>query len=63
MMQALMFVITFMNYAVLHASRSVWSAASKDFTKIYPDAIDKDKIAYMNTCFLFSYGVGGFFSG
>ena len=58
-----MFTITFMNYAVLHASRSVWSAATKDLTNIYPDAINNDIIANMNTCFLLSYGFGGFFSG
>jgi sugar phosphate permease len=58
-----MFGITFMNYAVLHASRSVWSAATKDLTLIYPEAINNDIIANMNTCFLISYGVGGFFSG
>jgi sugar phosphate permease len=52
-----------MNYAVLHASRSVWSAATKDLTLIYPEAINNDIIANMNTCFLISYGVGGFFSG
>jgi len=56
-----MFLITFMNYAVLHASRSVWSAATKDFKTIYDFSVPQ--IAYMNSCFLGAYAVGGIFTG
>jgi len=50
-----------MNYAVLHSTRSVWSSATKGFTTLYP--ISADQIANMNSCFLVSYGVCGFFTG
>ena len=58
-----MFIFTFFNYSMMHASRSVWSAASKDLKIIYPDAINDDIIALLNTFFLISYGIGGLFSG
>ena len=32
-LQLLMFGITFMNYAALHATRSIWSSATKDFIR------------------------------
>ena len=63
LLQLLMFVITFCNYAVLHATRSVWSAASKNLTVVYDGNITQDQIAGMNTAFLTCYGLGGFFTG
>lgn len=56
-----MFVITYFNYAMLHASRSVWSAGTKDFKTLYK--FEDYTIAGINTVFLASYGVCGFFSG
>ena len=63
LLQVLMFAITFCNYAVLHATRSVWSAASKDLTVVYEGEITQDQIAGLNTAFLACYGLGGFFTG
>lgn len=61
--QALMFALTFMNYAVLHATRSVWSAATKDIKDLYKGQISEDDIAGVNSAFLACYGIGGFFTG
>lgn len=58
-----MFAITFLNYAVLHATRSVWSAATKTIEIVYDGEITQDDIAGMNTAFLACYGIGGFFTG
>ena len=57
----MMFGLTFMNYAVLHCARVIWSAATKDFKDLY-NFKDSD-IAAMNTCFLLSYSIGGIFLG
>ena len=59
--QILMFLITFFNESMLHATRSIWSAGTKDFQKLY--GFSKTTIAAMNTTFLAFYGVGSFFSG
>ena len=56
-MQAFMFGLTFTNYAVLHVTRSVWSAATKDMELLYGFSVEQ--VAYMNMCFLLSYSVGG----
>jgi sugar phosphate permease len=58
-----MFGLTFLNYAVLHATRSVWSAATKDFLDIYSEAFSKEDIADINMTFLACYGLGSFFCG
>lgn len=46
---------------MLHATRSVWSAGTKDFKTLYD--FEDYLIAAMNTCFLGFYGIGGFFTG
>ena len=57
-----MFTLTFVNYAVLHTTRSMWSSATKDIENMY-EGFDTNNIALMNMCFLTSYSVGGFFLG
>lgn len=52
-----MFALTFTNYAVLHVTRSVWSAATKDMEVLY--GFSTEQVAYMNMCFLLSYSIGG----
>ena len=54
-----MFALTFMNYAALHATRSIWSSATKDFITDYN--FSEDTIAYMNICFLTAYAFGATF--
>ena len=57
----MIFCMTFFNYAVLHATRSIWSAATKDIEKNY--GFEHTNIANMNSCFLVSYGLGNIFMG
>ena len=57
----MMFGLTFINYAVLHCTRSIWSAATKDFQKLYDFSVPE--VAAMNMCFLLSYSIGGIFLG
>jgi len=52
-----MFALAYLNYSVLHSTRSVWSAATHDFLTIYE--FTKDEIANMNACFLGAYAVSG----
>ena len=54
-----MFLLTYVNYGVLHATRSSWSLATKDLLTLYDwsDGIVSD----MNATFLFTYSLGGFF--
>lgn len=54
-----MFALTYINYATLHASRSIWSAATKDLKNFF----SQDEIALMNGLFLGFYAVGGIFAG
>lgn len=56
-----MFALTFVNYSVLHCTRAIWSAATKDFQTLY--GFTTDEIAAMNMCFLLSYAIGGIFLG
>lgn len=58
-MQLSMFLLTYANYGVLHATRSSWSLATKDLLDLY--GFDESTIAWMNSDFLFFYSVGGFF--
>ena len=54
-----MFALTYINYATLHASRSIWSAGTKDLKTYF----SQDEIALMNGLFLGFYAVGGIFTG
>mmetsp|Transcript_11908 Transcript_11908/g.15183 ORF Transcript_11908/g.15183 Transcript_11908/m.15183 type:complete len:191 (-) Transcript_11908:1201-1773(-) len=53
------FLLTYVNYGVLHATRSSWSMATKDLKDLYgwSDGLASD----MNATFLFTYSLGGFF--
>lgn len=59
--QSVVFIITYLNYAMLHATRSVWSSGTKDFKRLY--GFEEYLTGAMTTCFLLFYGVGGFFTG
>lgn len=59
MYQIGMFAITFVNYMILHATRSAWSLATKDLEVIY--GFSTGEISYMNATFLLAYSLGGFF--
>ena len=50
-----MFILAYCNYAVLHSTRSVWSAATKDFKTIYD--FSNKQISNMNACFLGFYAL------
>ena len=54
-----MFLLCYMNYAILHATRSSWSQATPDLEELY--GFDTRVIARMNSTFLFFYALGGFF--
>jgi sugar phosphate permease len=56
-----MFILTFFNYAILHATRSAWSLATGDLTSYY--GFQTGTIADMNATFLFFYSLGGIFLG
>lgn len=56
-----MFALTFVNYSVLHCTRAIWSAATKDFKTLY--GFTTNQVAAMNMCFLLSYSIGGIFLG
>ena len=57
--QLAMFGLTFINYAILHATRSAWSLATSDLMDLYN--FSETQVAYMNATFLFFYSLGGFF--
>lgn len=61
----IIFIITFLNYAILHACRSVWSTATQnlDTTGDKKGFFTTNDISNINTAFLASYGIGGFFTG
>ena len=59
LMQLAMFMLTYVNYGILHATRSSWSLATNDLLKVY--GFSTTIVADMNTDFLFCYSVGGFF--
>ncbi len=52
-------MLTYVNYGVLHATRSSWSLATKDLIDLY-DWSD-GTVSNMNATFLFTYSLGGFF--
>ena len=60
-LQLLMFAITFINYAALHATRSIWSSATKDFIREFN--FTKYDVASMNSTYLTCYAVCGIFTG
>ena len=53
------FILTFLNYGVLHATRSSWSMATKDLLDYY--GWSENTVSDMNATFLFTYSLGGFF--
>lgn len=53
------FMLTFVNYGILHATRSSWSMATKDLLNLYNWS--ENTISDMNATFLFTYSLGGFF--
>lgn len=55
----MIFLLTYVNYGVLHATRSSWSMATKDLVDLYgwKSGVASD----MNATFLFTYSLGGFF--
>ena len=57
--QLAIFSLTYVNYGILHATRSSWSLASKDLITLY--GFSTGSITYMNSDFLFFYSLGGFF--
>jgi sugar phosphate permease len=54
-----MFTLTYVNYGILHATRSAWSLASRDFITLY--GFKEGTVSDMNATFLFFYAIGGFF--
>ena len=54
-----MFLLTYVNYGVLHATRSSWSLATKDLIDLYNWS--ETTVSDMNATFLFTYSLGGFF--
>lgn len=54
-----MFLLTFVNYGILHATRSSWSLASTDLLTLYN--WKEGTVSDMNATFLFTYSLGGFF--
>jgi sugar phosphate permease len=54
-----MFMLSYANYAVLHATRSAWSLASKDLISEY--GFKEGTVSDMNATFLGFYAAGGFF--
>ena len=57
--QGAMFLLTFINYAILHSTRSSWALATKDFKDVY--GFSPNTVSDLNATFLFFYSVGGFF--
>jgi len=58
-LQLSVFLLTAVNYAVLHATRSSWSLATKDFEDLY--GFSTGAVANLNATFLFFYSAGGLF--
>jgi len=54
-----MCLLTYVNYGILHATRSSWSMATKDLVELYNWS--DGTVSYMNATFLFTYSLGGFF--
>ena len=54
-----MFLLTYLNYAVLHATRSSWALATENFENVY--GFSRNIIFDMNATFLTFYSIGGFF--
>lgn len=58
-MQLAIFSLTYVNYGVLHATRSSWSLVTADLRELYGFSVGI--VGDMNTTFLFCYSVGNFF--
>ena len=54
-----MFLLTYLNYAILHSTRSSWSLATKDFKNVYN--FSTNTVFDLNATFLTLYAIGGFF--
>ena len=57
--QVMTFILTFLNYASLHTTRSMWSSATKDIEKLY--GFTTKQIAMVDMWFLLAYSIGGIF--
>ena len=53
-----MFLLTYLNYGILHATRSSWALATKDFKDVY--GFTPATVSDMNATFLIFYSIGGF---
>ena len=53
-----MFLLTYLNYAVLHSTRSSWALATTDFKNVYQ--FSSTTVSDMNATFLTFYSIGGF---
>ena len=53
-----MFLLTYLNYGILHATRSSWALATKDFKDVY--GFSPAVVSDMNATFLIFYSIGGF---
>ena len=53
-----MFLLTYLNYGILHATRSSWALATKDFKDVY--GFSSTVVSDMNATFLIFYSIGGF---
>jgi len=58
-MQLAMFCLTYVNYGLLHSTRSSWSLVTADLRELYGFSVSI--VGDMNTTFLFCYSVGSFF--
>ena len=56
--QLAMFFLTYVNYGILHATRSSWALATKDFKDVY--GFSPNTVSDMNATFLIFYSIGGF---
>ena len=54
------FALTYVNYGILHATRSSWAMATKDLLTLH-DNWTEQTVSDMNATFLFTYSLGGFF--
>ena len=58
--QKLVFLITFLNYAMAHFSRKCYTNVKTD---LMASGVDKIILSQMDTAFMFTYAIGSFISG
>ena len=54
------FLVTFVNYAMSHISRKCYTNVKTDLVK---SGVDKIILSQMDTAFMFTYAIGSFISG